>query len=1099
MLLTEKDWLISYSSNENNPIADFYIPALECAVKYDRKSGFFNSAILSKVAQGLEIMIYNEGQMRLIMGCEFSEDDLQAISKGYELKERLNSRLDIELKAPENLIQLKHFEILSWLIANNFLEIKIAIPLQNNGLPEQLNRHKLFHEKTGIFTDKEENKIAFSGSNNESLGGWQSNVESFHVYCSWEGERDLQRVNEEQFRFDQLWNNLAPNVKVFAMPEAIKNKLLYYNPHYKLIWSKEFKTLAIKNEESINDVQLTINNEELRVNNKQLNNNEELNNNVQYKQRELEINNISNIENNIEEKANLTAEEIETEKEKFAPLLNIHNHEGCLAYCLESIPVKPWIHQRKILLKFIADFPTSALICDEVGLGKTISTGIIVRYLLISRQVQRVLILAPASVQSQWHEELKEKFNLHFWSYSKGVFTNPDGKTITPINNIWNEVDLVLASSHLVRQGSRSQELLQAKDWDLVVVDEAHHARRRNPSQREDHPNRLLSLLRELKAKTKSLLLLTATPMQLDTVEVFDLLHLVGLKGLWQYQDNFCNYFDSLPLPVNDLRLNFWQSLAVDYFQQGGKACAIFEQYLQQKNRLLLYSLKDTWERGRSIVNPRKVCQNQEFIDTSKQFLTINTPLKDLMFRHTRETLREYYRRGILKYPIPNRLVFDNLIVLNPINEIPLYQAVSDYVRHFYNLAQKQNRKGLGFLMTLYRRRLTSSFYALKKSLERRLEGISITDDDLMDLDDADDNIIEGLEEYYKVTDPAEIEYLENILRQCEQMGEDTKLSHYLTLLRQELMNRETVITFFQYTDTMDYVRETLVQLYGNQVACYSGRGGELYENGRWKVVKKEVIKRLFTMNNEELIMNNDKSINNKQSTINDQKLPNIKILLCTKSASEGLNLQTCGVLFQYSCPWNPMQIEQQIGRLDRIGQIHPTIHIHNFYYDGTVEAKVYQKLRSRINAFETVVGNLQPILAQVPTFIEQAVMAADPEEEGVLLSKLENLLDNPPIRPDLSQIVAMNVDADLQLVTQKIPPNPLPPEKIEQIFTQSRWLQSQGIIFEAQENKIWLLKWQKSTYHVTFYPDVYEEYPSVKLMSLGEPLVEKLLSLLCL
>jgi hypothetical protein len=69
------------------------------------------------------------------------------------------------------------------------------------------------------------------------------------------------------------------------------------------------------------------------------------------------------------------------------------------------------------------------------------------------------------------------------------------------------------------------------------------------------------------------------------------------------------------------------------------------------------------------------------------------------------------------------------------------------------------------------------------------------------------------------------------------------------------------------------------------------------------------------------------------------------------------------------------MRVEQRIGRLDRIGQIYPTVKIHNFYYDGTVEAKVYRKLRDRINAFATVVGNLQPILAQVPTFIEQVVM----------------------------------------------------------------------------------------------------------------------------
>ena len=73
--------------------------------------------------------------------------------------------------------------------------------------------------------------------------------------------------------------------------------------------------------------------------------------------------------------------------------------------------------------------------------------------------------------------------------------------------------------------------------------------------------------------------------------------------------------------------------------------------------------------------------------------------------------------------------------------------------------------------------------------------------------------------------------------------------------------------------------------------------------------------------------------------------------------------------------------VEQRIGRLDRIGQIYDIVRIHNFYYDGTVEAKVYKKLRDRIDAFQTVVGNLQPILATVPTFIEQAVMSADPEE----------------------------------------------------------------------------------------------------------------------
>jgi hypothetical protein len=99
MYLQDRSWRISYSSNENNPIADFYIPALECAVQYDRKSGFFGSAILSQVARGLGAMLGNHGKMRLIMGCQFSPQDIAAIEKGYELREALAFRLEADLQA----------------------------------------------------------------------------------------------------------------------------------------------------------------------------------------------------------------------------------------------------------------------------------------------------------------------------------------------------------------------------------------------------------------------------------------------------------------------------------------------------------------------------------------------------------------------------------------------------------------------------------------------------------------------------------------------------------------------------------------------------------------------------------------------------------------------------------------------------------------------------------------------------------------------------------------------------------------------------------------------------------------------------------------
>jgi len=1122
-LLRDRAWRISYSSNENNPIADFYIPALECAIQYDRKSGFFNSAILSQVARGLGAMLHNQGKVRLIMGCQFSPQDLQAIQQGYELRDALLTRLDSELNPPENFVQLKHFEILSWLVANGYLDIKIAIPLKTNGIPEasqtQLDPDHIFHEKVGIFTDSQGDQLAFSGSNNESLRGWQSNIESFHVYCSWEGDRDVERVSEELFRFEQLWNDLAPNVRVFEVPDAVRQKLLRYTPATQPTWNKqtEFDTrVLLENGEkeiktpspegvrasrslypndvaldsnnslptfsdrsqdsddspNVNDGKLNVNNGKLNVNDGKLNVNDG----------KLNVNdgklNVDDGKLNVDDGGQdaRTTTEWEQERQAFAQLANLHQHPGCLDFCLKSIPITPWSHQIKILRQVAQQFPRSFLIADEVGLGKTIETGLILRYLLVSQNVKRVLILAPASVQPQWQEELREKFNLHFWSYGQRGLTDPYGYTISTTTNPWNAKDLILASSHLVRRTERMQELLEAESWDLVVLDEAHHARRKSPQARKDTLNRLLELMQQLKHRTRALMLLSATPMQIDPIEIFDLLSLLGLQGHWAYADNFCDYFTTLPEPPNRLTLEFWQQMSVDYFKHGGQSCPRLQQYLHQQNRLITYRLQNVWRDGKKIVNPKQYLADEPFIATSRQYLTVNTPLKDLMFRHTRDTLRHYYRLGLLDRDIPQRDVRDNAITLEPNREVPLYRAVSEYVRSFYRLAQKQERKALGFLMTLYRKRLTSSFYAIRESLQRRLDsllqgsGSSITSDDLSDIDEADDAVITGLESFLEPVDPREIEYLEDLLRQFENTGEDSKLSHLIDTLRRELIERESVIIFTQYTDTMDYLRESLRSLYGTQIACYSGRGGEFYQGSDWCSLPKEVIKRQF-------------------------REGQIKILLCTESASEGLNLQTCGVLINYDLPWNPMRVEQRIGRLDRIGQIYPTVKIHNFYYDGTVEAKVYRKLRDRINAFATVVGNLQPILAQVPTFIEQAAISADPEEEDVLMSEFEQVLNTPPLRPALEEMIAMDVEADLQDIRQPIPPTPITPETIEQLFTTSARLKSEGVEFEPLRDRIWQFTYQGQHYNVTFYPDVFDEMPSLRLMSFGEPLFEQLLN----
>ena len=115
---------------------------------------------------------------------------------------------------------------------------RIAIADENSSI---IDRNHIFNEKVGIFTDADGNKLVFSGSNNESVAGWEYNVESFHVYCGWEGGRDAERVDEEVDRFDRLWQGFSPNVSIFSLPEAVLNKLLTHAPKSTPVWNHQIE------------------------------------------------------------------------------------------------------------------------------------------------------------------------------------------------------------------------------------------------------------------------------------------------------------------------------------------------------------------------------------------------------------------------------------------------------------------------------------------------------------------------------------------------------------------------------------------------------------------------------------------------------------------------------------------------------------------------------------------------------------------------------------------------------------------------------------------------------------------------------------------
>ena len=187
--------------------------------------------------------------------------------------------------------------------------------------------------------------------------------------------------------------------------------------------------------------------------------------------------------------------------------------------------VTPWPHQVRAFEKLYGRWPSKLLIADEVGLGKTIQAGMLLRQAWLSGRAKRILIMAPKAVLGQWQIELREKFNLN-WPIYDGRrlvrFPSPAlrGQHEREVaRSEWHREPVVITSSHLMRRRDRADALLdEAEPWDLVVLDEAHHARRRGAGgQKEGGPNALLSLMRALKDRTQGLVLLTATPMQVHT------------------------------------------------------------------------------------------------------------------------------------------------------------------------------------------------------------------------------------------------------------------------------------------------------------------------------------------------------------------------------------------------------------------------------------------------------------------------------------------------------------------------------------------------------------------------------------------------------
>ena len=217
---------------------DFYAPILKVASKYDRAVGFFSSSSLVHIAEGLLPFVNNGGTMRLVASPILSKEDVEAIKKGYEKRESvIAGAVERELYESKNFRDSERLNLLANLIADGRLDIKIAL-VENN------KNYGIYHEKMGIFFDEEDNKIAFSGSNNETYAGMDINYEAFDVFCSWENEADAKRADAKANAFEKIWNGLDPKVSTYVVPEVkeyILQKYMREKVDYQVFDEKDFE------------------------------------------------------------------------------------------------------------------------------------------------------------------------------------------------------------------------------------------------------------------------------------------------------------------------------------------------------------------------------------------------------------------------------------------------------------------------------------------------------------------------------------------------------------------------------------------------------------------------------------------------------------------------------------------------------------------------------------------------------------------------------------------------------------------------------------------------------------------------------------------
>ncbi len=599
--------------------------------------------------------------------------------------------------------------------------------------------------------------------------------------------------------------------------------------------------------------------------------------------------------------------------------LHIQHPNPSTLYSLNAARVDFIPYQFRPVLKFIHAERPRLLIADGVGVGKTIEAGLILRELQARREVRSVLIICPRPLvaERKWEMEMKR---------FEERFTQLDGKTLrhciseTDLEGEWPEQhaktimpyslfdDGLLHGSQANASSRRKKKQIGLLDldppprFDLVIVDEAHHAR--NPAT---HTHDAVRFFCE---HAEAVVFLTATPLMLGSDDLFVLLNLLRPDTIFD-QESF--YHMAAPNPHINRAVDIARG-ASDRWQQ--KALSALKD-----------ALRTDW--GESIM-----AKDPEFIGVKDDLTKKTLSLEDRVgMIHRLEALHTFSgiinrtrRRDIGEFTIREPLTVE---VDFTSQQRELHDTLLEVQARI--LSKIHSTPIIKFLMSTLRRQAASCLYGLAPFIEdilnRRIEGIGAQESS----------------DEYEYLDPAaageilpEIKAVANRATMIDGT-DDPKLRALKKIIddKQKLENNKLMV-FSSFRHTLDYLFPKLL-VTGIRVGMVHGGTSD---------DERIALRERFKQSREET--------------------ETIDVLLFSEVGCEGLDYQFCDCIVNYDLPWNPMRIEQRIGRIDRRGQKSEKALIYNLITPHTVDADIYERCLMRIGVFNKAIGAGEEILGEV-------------------------------------------------------------------------------------------------------------------------------------